>query len=214
MPVRVLLGFAALLLAGAATLGAGTAWADTLVSNLGQSTGHGNTLGTDEFGQAFTTGSHAAGYTLSGIKLKFVTSSGTLHIPSNTDTLTVTVKDGFLGTVTTVATLTSPGTWTETSTFTAPPGTTLAANETYFVFVQGSGGSLESTTAGNEDDGAATGWSIANTGLTQPIGGSIDTLAEVIKIAVEGTLRAAPPLRADEPAREGRFGNGDQSALG
>ena len=109
---------AILLLGCAATLGADDAWAATLVSNLDQSSGSGETLDTDEYALAFSTGSHAAGYTLSGIKLKFVTSMMVLRTPGVTDTVTVTVTDGLASTATTVATLTSPGTWTETSTFT------------------------------------------------------------------------------------------------
>ena len=181
---------AILLLGCVATLGAGTAAADTLVSNLGQTTNAGQNLSTDELGQSFTTGSHAAGYTLSGIKLKFLSSS---TLPSASDDFMVTVTDGFVGTVTTVATLDNPETWTQTSTFTAPSGTTLDANTTYFVFVQGDGGHIQTTLANNEDAGAATGWSIANAGLIQPIGGSIDTLAAVVKIAVEGTERDGTP---------------------
>ena len=131
---------AAMLIGCATLLGAGAATADTLVSNLGKSASGFTGLTNHDKAQPFTTGENGAGYGLTSIKIKFRTSSGTLKIPSGSDTFKVRVVDGLTSTSTTVATLTNPGTWTETSTFSAPTGTSLDANTTYYLIIEGSGG--------------------------------------------------------------------------
>ena len=188
-----------MLLGCAAALGAGTAAADTLISNLGQSGSTTSGLSTWDQAQAFTTGGNSTGYTLTGVKLRFATFSGSLRTPSASDTVTAIVTSGLTSTATTLATLTNPGTWSETSTLTAPSGTTLAANTTYYVIVEGTGGVLERANNNNEDSGGANGWSIANdvnrrsqgdgTGL---VGGTWITNNTPLKIAVEGSVTVNP----------------------
>ena len=69
---------AAILLLGWATLlGAGTAAADTLVSNLGETTsGVAAALSGNDRSQVFTRGADADAYELTGVKVKFATLSG------------------------------------------------------------------------------------------------------------------------------------------
>ena len=142
----VLLGFAAL-------LGAGAASADTLVSNLGQTTGSFvSDLATEDVGQKFTTGATAA--TLSEVKVKFNPDA----LPANTDTVTAVIATPGVDAMSSIlATLTSPATWSEISTFTAPAGTTLAASTHYNLIMEGTGGEVATTASDNEDSGGATG---------------------------------------------------------
>ena len=146
-----------LLLLGAAAAEAQTV---TLVSKLGKSvSGHTNLTLLDR-AQPFTTGTNSSGYNLTSIRIKFRTRSGTLNIPSGSDAFTVRVVDGLTSTSTVVATLTNPATWSETSTLTAPAGTTLAASTTYYLIIEGSGGEPATSHGGGTDSGAAAGWSI------------------------------------------------------
>ena len=154
---------AAMLLACATLLGAGTAWAQTLVSNTGQTEGERKTLTNQDLAQAFTTGSDSTGYVLTGIEVQWWTSStNVVNKPASTDTVTAIVTDGLGSSATTVATLTNPMTWTKNSTFTAPSGTNLAANTTYYLILEGTDGSWALTTSSSEDSGGASGFSIAN----------------------------------------------------
>ena len=177
----------------------------TLISNVdldlvGVSNNIQADLSATDLAQAFTTGSNTRGYTLTGIKMKFFTSlGGSLLFPSGTDTVTAIVTDGLASTATTVATLTNPGTWTATSEFTAPSGTTLAANTTYYVIVEGSGGSLAATNTPEEEAGGEAGWSIDDrvsirSQSTSGLGGSwTGSPSNALQIAVEGTVNAPPP---------------------
>ena len=182
---------------------AGAAWADTLVSNLGQTTldvaadvntdtfsnvftTRGADLNIDDFSQAFTTGATVDAYTYSGVKVKFAT------VPSATATVSAFIADGQGATDTIVANLTNPGTWSAVSTFGIPSGTTFAANTTYYLIIEATDGVLAETSSDNEDRGGVTGWSIANewdrrqmesdTGL----GGTWTDSFLSLQIAVEG----------------------------
>ena len=186
-----------LLLACAALLGACAAWADTLVSTTGQSGKGGFTLVNNDLAQAFTTGSETNGYQLTGAKVRWADTSATgdppdIKLPGATATVTAIVTDGLGSTATTVATLTNPGTWSEISEFTAPSGTTLSANTTYYLIIEGTDGRVAVTTATGEDSGAASGWSVANgrrqrADETQTgVGGTWSTESATLKISVEG----------------------------
>ena len=186
-----------LLLACAALLGASAAWADTLVSTTGQSGKGGFTLVNNDLAQAFTTGSETNGYQLTGAKVRWADTSATgdppdIKLPGATATVTAIVTDGLGSTATTVATLTNPGTWSEISEFTAPSGTTLSANTTYYLIIEGTDGRVAVTTATGEDSGAASGWSVANgrrqrADETQTgVGGTWSTESATLKISVEG----------------------------
>ena len=137
-------------------LGTGSAWADTLTSNLGQTASAvKHTLSSYDVAQEFTTGSSAT--TLTGVQVKFDT------VPGSSASVTAFIADGRTATDMIVATLTNPGTWSTTSTFGAPSGTTLSANTTYTLLIIADAGLLALTNAFVEDTGGATGWSIGNT---------------------------------------------------
>ena len=138
-------------------LGAGTASAAALVSNIGQ-TATTSASGLQHFDQAqgFTTGSNTAGYTLESIEVKFSAAPSGVSVKLMTGVSTS-------GAGTEVATLTNPATLSSGNlTFTAPANTTLSAGTTYFVVVEGSGGSLSLTNSNAEDTGAAAGWSVGD----------------------------------------------------
>ena len=132
-----------------------------LVSNVGQTAaGNANVTATQSQGQGFTTGSDSGGYTLGSVELAVSSFSGTAS------DITVSIyseSSGNPGTL--VHTLTTPASIsTPVTTFTAPSGTTLAANTTYYVVISttGSGINLSRTNAAAEDTGGASGWSIAD----------------------------------------------------
>ena len=76
----------------------------TLVSNTGQSNDDFETIGFDDYAQAFGTGSHTAGYDLDSIVLSLGSA------PTGTGTLTVTVREDASGdpSGTALYTLTTP----------------------------------------------------------------------------------------------------------
>ena len=168
-------------------LGAGEAAGDTLVSNLGQTTGDiVADLSTRDYSQAFTTGLTADAYELTGIKVEFGT------VPSSTATVTAFIADGRGTSDDIIANLTNPGTWTTTSTFTAPDGITLDASTTYNLIIEGTEGTLPTTYSNSEDSGGVSGWSIGDSRGERTmvsdsgLGGTWDAGGASLKIAVEG----------------------------
>ena len=179
---------AAMLIACAAALGAGTAAAETLISNLGQTTsGSTHDLSARDASQAFSTGSTADAYELTGVKVEFST------VPTGTATVTAIITDGQATTDNVVATLTNPGTWATTSTFTVASGISLEVSTIYYLIIDASDGTLATTSANGEDSGGVTGWSIANgrTGRNMTsdtgLGGTWEVSTSTLHIAVEGT---------------------------
>ena len=156
--------------AGPALLAA-PASAAVLVSNVGQTSAAGLDLANWDVAQGFTTGSHAAGYRLTSVEVSLAGTPSGVSVKLATTTLT-----GFV----IVATLTNPSTLvTGVNTFAAPAGTPLSPGTTYWVVVEGSGGSVNRTAANAEDSGAAAGWSIwdnpyrraaSSTGRVMPFG--------------------------------------------
>ena len=188
VPVWVLLGFAALLLACAATLGADAASAAVLIENNGQTTSSNkHDLADHDVAQAFTTGNTGDTYELDSIQVRFNT------VPSATATVTAIVADG-RDTGSTVIELTNPGSWTVFTKFTAPDDTILAANTTYHLIIDGSEGELVITAGNGENTGGATGWSIGNSRYRRSmttdngVGGTWASSADALKIRVEGTI--------------------------
>jgi len=173
--LRRLPALAALLLALAAFSllpGSDTARAQTattLVSNTGQTAGANSAivgfLGATNFeqGALFTTGANAGGYTLSAVDV-FLHSTSASSSPkvSIYSTTAAGLPDSELHVLTNPASITSNA----VNTFTAPANTTLAANTTFAVVFKQTGGSgswsASSTTTGDEDAGAASGWSITD----------------------------------------------------
>ena len=182
-------------------LGAGSAGAATLISNGGQTlSGVAHTLSSYDAAQAFTTGNNPI--TLTGVEVQFNPA------PGSTASVTAFIATGRTSTDTIVATLTNPATWSATSTFGVPSGTSLSANTTYHLFIIGDDGKLALTGTGDEDSGGASGWSIGNTrylrthGDETGLGGTFLTSGTVFKFAIEGTEEevdnTAPTLSSAE----------------
>ena len=166
---------------------------DTLVSNLGQTSASG-VFGLDSIdaSQAFTTGPTVDAYTFTGIKVKFDA------VPTATATVSAFIADGRTATDNVVANLTNPDTWSATSAFGIPSGTTLAANTTYYFIIEGSDGDVGQTGTG-EDAGAVTGWSISDTSFargraTTGLGGTWTPRTGAMHIAVEGVHKGIPGI--------------------
>lgn len=115
---------------------------DTLVANTGQTKVQAGMTLTSERVQAFTTGSNAEGYTLTGIDFHFHTATR-IHLAPHLETLTASVWTSGgttlsgTGTIndlgTKLADLTVPSSVTTgVVTFAAPADTTLAASTTYY----------------------------------------------------------------------------------
>ena len=126
-----------------------------LVSNLGQSSDDSPDI--ELTAQAFTTGAHAAGYTLTSIVLgcecgAYTTGMVTLHSGTRTGAK--------------VADFTASPNAANQLVLTPTMATTLSANTTYVIVTSDdfniSGAFWFNTSTGNEDSGSATGWSIAN----------------------------------------------------
>ncbi len=136
-----------------------------LVSNVGQ-TRQTSTVSTDNIvpAQAFTTGSHTAGYTLKSIDAVI---AATLNA---TQRATVRAELWSAGTDSNpgskAASLTVPSTFAAgTLSFAAPANTTLTASTTYYFLLYTTGTvelAIGNPTSGDEDSGGAAGWSIAN----------------------------------------------------
>ena len=164
----------------------------TFVSNLGQTT-HASfftDLSTKDVSQQFRVGS--TGVTLSTVKVKFDT------VPGSMATVTAVIATGRGSSDSILATLTNPATWSTTSTFTAPAGTTLAADTTYHLIIEGTDGLLATTSTDAEDSGGATGWLIGNnrqqrTMADSGLGGTWITSSNALQISLEGP--GAPPTR-------------------
>ncbi len=167
---------------------------DTLVSNLGQTSVSGVlNLSSSDASQAFTTGPTVDAYTLTGVKVKFDT------VPTASATVTAFIADGQTATDNIVVNLTNPDAWSATSTFGIPSGTTLAANTTYYLIIEGSDGTLHRTASNNEDAGAVTGWSIANTSAgrgasTTGLGGTWTPQSAKAQISIEGVHKGIPGI--------------------
>ena len=141
-----------------ATTGAAAAVTPTgnlLVSNLGQSSDDNPTI--ELLAQAFTTGAHAAGYTLTSITLDCDCGSYTAG--------TVTLHSG-TRTGTKVADFTGSPNAANDLVLTPTMATTLSASTTYVIVTaddfSNPATNWFSTDSGAEDSGSAAGWSISN----------------------------------------------------
>ena len=191
---------AALLLAGAGTV-AVPAWADVLVSNIGQTRAVDWELASlYDLGQPFTTGSNVWGYTLSSIELRLDTSTGTTPP-------TVKVFSGSAS-GTEVAALSAPANLDASTrknyTFTASGTVKLNASTTYWVVAEGGSNDVHwSSTASDSEDGTpATGWSVGDTGVLRnasETGSFQDNVLEyAMLIRVNGATITAPAVASAE----------------
>ena len=162
-----------------------------LVSN------HGRTLRNSpaqRSAQPFTTGGHAGGYVLRAVQVRLGN-----PVPSSGDALVrIFSHDG--GPDTGLVTLVPPASFTAdaVNTFTAPAGTRLAPDTTYYVVTTNAadtaGFSVGVTTSGTEDSGAAAGWSIGDGRYTKGSGaGAWQSRTVAVMIGIQGTVGARPP---------------------
>ena len=174
----------------ASVLAPPAARAELLIGNLNIGTASSSSTSTEglnlsggvDIAQAFTTGSADFGYTLESVELFFVDDMSSTDIADLTVTLRAADSTEPLNPATTaLATFTKPDsidgeddadelTADDKAVFTAPAGTTLAANTTYFVMLEYGSGDITNfwrqwkTEANGEEAGGAAGWSIADEG--------------------------------------------------
>ncbi|MCY4027251.1 MAG: fibronectin type III domain-containing protein, partial [Acidobacteria bacterium] len=164
-----------------------------LVSNVGrQTSGFVGRLITHDQAQAFTTGAHAAGYTLTSVELN-------LAKVSTARSYTVgiyTSSSGAPGSL--VGMLTLPSSEVVGNNAYTHTGLDLAANTTYFVVVDSSASfdgdtTLNLTPENSEDSGGASGWSIGDTGYLRAWGSTgpwgQNNPAVSLKIRVNGRAK-------------------------
>ena len=146
--------------------------------------------------QAFTTGGHAGGYTLTSLDIELRADTGSTT-PNYTVSIHSANSDGTPGT-TNLGTLTNPSKLVVgVNTFTAPAGgIELKPNTTYVVVVDLSNDADKFAYATTDDDtqSGAAGWSIGNDRHfkihNQP---TWKKNARVFKMAIHAEYRAAPP---------------------
>ena len=182
------------LLAMAATAMATPAQAqtvETLVSNIGQGSTENFDFNSGR-AQRFTTGSNSTGYTLTGIGIVYSDQEG--------DNFGVAVcevdSSGFP--TSTCTDLTAPDSFAAgTLAFTASPGIPLEKDTTYTILVTISGSvRFGRTTSGNEDSGAATGWSLNNRYDFIDLLGDwmAATSGQALRVAIKGYANGVPTV--------------------
>ena len=199
---RALAAAALLALTGGLALPA-TAQAEVLVSNIEESADSSFGLRGNDYAQGFTTGASESNFPLTSIEVKFLT------VPTSGSTVTATVKrrnsSGRPGTD--HATLVSPTSFVVgNNTFTAPAGTTLAANRTYFVFLEttSTSGPFINTTNSDDEDGVP-GWEMADGSMNSVSGGAFWTDRSFsAQIRVNGTDTGPPYVTAAEVSTDGQ----------
>ena len=202
--VRVLA--ASLLLAFAALLAApqdARAQA-TYVSNLTTSSVNSLQFSMTLRAQTFTTGSNAPGYSLGSVELAVAGVTGTFTLSA---AIYSTNNSGLPNSQ--LHSLTAPGTISADSvlSFTAPANTTLAANTTYAVVFErtGTGTIAFKRTASDNENTAATGWSIGdvyhNRGImnTWPATTSDRSMLIAVKSPTTNTAATGSPTIAGVP---------------
>ena len=166
-----------------------------LVSNAGQTRGASFTAGPALQAQAFTTGSHAAGYALSDVQIHLRERSGAYAVQ-----VTIWSADESDNPHEMLYTLVNPSSITDNAfnTFTAPADAILLSGTQHFVMVEATSGNflIDGTESSSEDSGAATGWSIHNQRHHSSDGGSTWQSNNVnkIRMTIRGSEAAnAPP---------------------
>ena len=168
------------------------ALAQVLVSNTGQALAGNSGHGVDR-AQSFTTGSHAAGYTLTSVTFpaggNINTGSTQVHIRQSGSN---SRPSDSLGTLTLTR---SSGEVTGTT-----EGIDLAASTTYFVTIESTDAlgtnTYQRTSSDNEDAGAAAGWSIGNTSFFHSAHNELPNWATATtsqtswKISIQGTAKS------------------------
>jgi len=169
------------------------------VSNTGQTSVASRSLA-NNLAQAFTTGDHAKGYTLTALGWR-LSSVGTAE-PSHT--VKICPQSGTEPSTSCLGTLENPLSLTVgTNRFTAAGGgIRLDANTTYFMvheLVTAGTGSYAAarTNSDDEDSGAASGWSIGNDFLVD-VSGTWHPLTSPLQIYIESDPNIAPAVASAE----------------
>ena len=185
-----------------------------LVSNIGQTRATATVTTNNAVpAQAFTTGSHTAGYTLNSIEAVIGTTLSAANRATVRAELWSAGTDSNPGSK--LASLTVPSTISTTAAagtvaFAAPANTTLTASTTYYFLLYTTGAvdlALAQPNSGNEDSGGAAGWSIADglkglTSANEPSGQTLtwtSVSTSRMAIRVKGAA-VSPPGSAHEPA--------------
>ena len=158
----------------------------TLVSNVAQTRSGSLGLDTYEGAQAFTTGDNSAGYTVTSVGLDL--SSGADHTINFTVGIWTNSNSNLPGS--SLVTLTQPASLTLGVNEFTTSGIRLAANTTYWVVVDSSGGGSVQWegTASDSEDSTASGWSIADESYDRPYdGGTWGSYTDPFKFRVNGT---------------------------
>ena len=171
---------------------AGKAQAAVLVSNLGQnSDGISDFVNQEIYAQRFETGSNVGHYTLESIEIDFA------RLPSNASEITVALwsRTGGDRPGSPLATLTNPSNLAtndgnNVKSFTAPDGTVLIADTTYFVYVSYTGSGdlrIAGTTSNDEDTSSAAGWTLHDGALARGPGESLGPV-QPRRVRINGTV--------------------------
>ena len=185
-----------------------------LVGTLGQTTSTGIVRFIQDQAQAFTTGSAATGYTLTGVDLQLDVHVGTQ--PS----FSVSIHEDSSGTPgTSLGTLTGPASVADGANRFTTAGIRLAPDTTYFVVIDVSGAGsgviwLRVTSSDAEDTGAEAGWSIADRRLNRPSQSTAwGSSANTAKMAIHGFVM--PPAVTgvavtSDPGADDTYARGDR----
>ena len=183
-----------------------TAQAAELVSNFDEVGNSSHSFRNVEFGQGFTTGRSAAGFPLTSIEVKLIGDPAGV-----TATATVRRADSSGNPGAVHATLVAPTPLVVgNNTFTAPAGTTLAAERSYFLVLQSdatSGVWLDGTTSADQDAAPGSGWEIADRRRSRDPDAVVptwDSHSSVTKIRVNGTDTGPPYVTAAEVSTDGQ----------
>ena len=197
----------------------GALTAPTLVSNTGQAQdGSHFRVGKDgtstwRTAQLFTTGGHAAGYSLAAVDVK-ISSDNTGGNRDETKLKVSIYNTSGSNPGTSRYVLTNPAiTLDALNTFVAPANATLDANTTYAVFLESTSANhhipMRHTTSDNEDSGAASGWSISNSSLSSENSGAWTAETASAFIAIKGS-----PLPTTYVANTGQTASGFNVTVG
>ena len=177
--------------------------ANPLVSNTGQADDTtGDATLNNDLAQAFTTGSYAYGYTLSGVGLEMQDTAATTPTYSVSIYFDASSRPGTRLASGTLANPTSLPNPFGLAGFTSADGIALAPNTTYWVVLDVTANKhgdtkVKRTTSSSEDPGGATGWSIGDTRLYRAADATdlswTPETATHLQMAVYGSERAVPP---------------------
>ena len=165
----------------------------TLVSNLGQTPeATSGDLSGLTFAQIFTTASGTATAPLAAVTVKFASAPSGVTVKVGTGTAKSIVDKSGTGCDSLAAdscvTLTNPSSLAAgDNTFKAPSGTALSTSSSYFVVIEGSGGTIRQTTSNGEDTGGTANWSIGDNFCARTTGNFACHFTNSLKIRVERT---------------------------